>query len=287
MSNPLWTPPDKIEVLFAATAGNQFASTNAPTAGARTEKELPVGKAGLQLYSLSTPNGQKAGLMLEELAEAGVAEADYDAWVVKLNGEQFGSGFVGVNPNSKIPALVDKNPLDGKGELHVFESGAIVLYLAEKYKRFLPEDVRKRQEVLNWVFWQMGGQGPFTGQFGHFFVYAPDEKVETRDYGVARYGMETLRLCDVLEKHLADGRTYLTGEEYTIADIMIFPWFNQVHTGYVHKSGISPKTFLSVEDKFPRLNAWRDRILARPAVKRGLTVCSWAGGVGKPWLEKE
>ncbi|KAJ3337600.1 hypothetical protein HDU93_000796 [Gonapodya sp. JEL0774] len=208
-----WTPPKKIEELFAATSGNMFASVNAPTAGARTVESLPVGDAPLQLYSLATPNGQKVGIMLEELAEAGVEGAEYDAFVIQLNGPQFTSGFVGVNPNSKIPALVDTKPLDGKEPINLFESGSIVLYLAEKYKKFIPEDVRKKAEVMNWVFWQMAGM-----------VYAPADKVEARNYGVARYGMEVLRLCDVLEHHLADGRTYLLGDEYSIADIMIFPW---------------------------------------------------------------
>jgi len=275
-----WKPPAKIEELFSKTAGNNFAAINAPTAGARTQKELPVGDAPFQLYSLATPNGQKVGIMLEELG------IDYDAWVIRLNGEQFGSGFVGVNPNSKIPAALDKEGPDGKGPLQLFESGSIVVYLAEKYKKFYSNDLRKRTEILNWVFWQMAGQGPMTGNFGHFMVYAPKDKVEARDYGVARYGMEVKRLCDVLERHLADGRTYLTGEEYTIADIMILPWFNALHKGYNHPSGVTAKDFLSV-DQYVKLNQWYQRLLARPAVQRGMTVCRGSDGVGKPWLLKK
>ncbi|KXS20191.1 glutathione S-transferase [Gonapodya prolifera JEL478] len=284
MSSPTeWTPPKAIEELFAQTAGNNFASINAPTAGARTVQELPKGSAPLQLYSLATPNGQKVGIILEELAEAGIKEADYDAFVIRLNGEQFTSGFVGVNPNSKIPALVDTKPSDGGEPVNLFESANIVLYLAEKHKFLMPEDSRKKAEVMNWVFWQMAGQGPMTGNFGHFFVYAPADKVEARNYGVARYGMEVLRLSDVLEKHLADGRSYLLGEDYTIADVVVFPWFNTLHRGYAHKSGMTAATFLNV-DRFPKLNAWRDRLLARPAVQRGITVCRGTDGVGKPWL---
>ncbi len=197
-------------------------------------------------------------------------------------GEQFTSGFVGVNPNSKIPALLDKEGPDGK-PINLFESASIALYLAEKYNRFIPSDARLRAELFNWVFWQMGGQGPFTGQFGHFFVYAPADKAETRDYGTARYGMEVQRLCDVLDKHLA-GRNYLVGDEYTLADILIFPWFNQLRIGYKHGSGVGAGDFLSIE-QYKNVNAWADRILERPAVQRGITVCHWADGA-KPWLNK-
>eukprot|EP01087_Luapelamoeba_hula_P020532 TRINITY_DN701_c0_g1_i1.p2 TRINITY_DN701_c0_g1~~TRINITY_DN701_c0_g1_i1.p2 ORF type:complete len:301 (+),score=52.36 TRINITY_DN701_c0_g1_i1:66-968(+) len=269
-----WTPPAHIEELFAQAAGSQFASINAPTAGARTEKELPVGSAPLQLYSLGTPNGFKASIMLEELG------VDYDAFVINIgSGDQFTSGFVEVNPNSKIPALVDKEGPGGKS-LNVFESGSIVLYLAEKHKRFLPEDFGLRTEVLNWTFWQMGGQGPMTGNFGHFMVYAPADKVETRNYGVARYGMEVQRLCSVLDRHLA-GKTYMVGEEYTVADIMVFPWFNQLLTGYKHTSGIGAGEFLNVK-QYTNALAWHARIAERPAVQRGLQVCT--KGQGKPWL---
>jgi len=218
MSTPsaLWTPPAKIEELYAATAGNQFASINRPTAGSRTEQALPDGGSPFQLYSLATPNGIKVGIILEELG------IDYDAHFINIGkGEQFNSGFVAVNPNSKIPCALDKDGPDGQ-PIFLFESAAIVMYLAEKYNRFLPTNVRLRQEVMNWVFWQMAGQGPMTGNYGHFMVYAPADKVETRNYGVARYGMEVQRLCSVLENHL-EGRTYIVGEEYSIADIVVCP----------------------------------------------------------------
>jgi len=272
-----WNPPAKIEGLFKATEGSNFATINAPTAGARTQKELPVGNAPFQFYSLATPNGQKPGILLEELG------IDYDAHVVQLiDGEQFGSGFVAVNPNSKIPAAVDLEGPDGK-PLHLFESASIMLYLAEKYNKFIPTDKRLRQEVINWLFWQMGGQGPMTGQFVHFFLYAPGNKKETREYGAARYGMETQRLCSVLENHLVT-RKYMVGEEYTIADMAIFTWFHQLRTGYKHKSGIGAAEFLNVA-QYVHVNAWADRILERPAVKRGITVCG--SGKGKPWLESQ
>ena len=195
-------------------------------------------------------------------------------------GAQFGSGFVNVNPNSKIPCAVDK---DGPGgvPINLFESGSIVLYLAEKYNRFLPSDGRLKAEVMNWVMWQMGGQGPMTGNFGHFMVYAPADKIDARNYGVSRYGMEVQRICSVLDRHL-EGRTYMVGEEYTVADIICFPWFNQLRTGYKHSSGIDAAGFLSI-DKYANANAWADRILARPAVQRGMTVCHWVNGA-KPWL---
>jgi len=271
-----WVPPPTIEALFEAQAGNKWASINAPTAGARTQKELPVGPAPLQLYSLATPNGQKVGIILEELG------VDYDAHFTNImNSDQFSSGFVGVNLNSKIPALVDKDTSDGK-PLNLFESASIVWYLAEKYNKFLPSDVRLRAEVRNWVFWQMAGQGPMYGNFGHFFVYAPPNAKAARDYGVARYGMEVQRLCSVLELHLTN-RTYLVGEEYTIADVICFPWFRQLRVGYNHKSGITASKFLSIEEKYPHVVAWADRIGAREAVVRGLQVCS--EGKGKPWLE--
>jgi GST-like protein len=252
-----WTPPASIEDLYAASAAKS--SINKPTAGAREEKELPDGPAALQLHSLFTPNGQKVSILLEELG------VEYDAYTINIGkGEQFSSGFTALNPNGKIPALMDKEGPDGE-PICLFESGSIVLYLAEKYKHlhsFMPEDPRLRAEVLNWVFWQMANQGPMTGNFGHFFVYAPAGKCEARDYGAARYdirdgdthplitlshshtlshththththryGMETQRLCDVLDKALA-GKTYLVGEEYTVADMMCYPWVRQLQTGY-------------------------------------------------------
>lgn len=272
-----WKPPQKVEELFAATTGNKWASINRPTAGPREEQEVPRGQAPFQFYSLATPNGQKPAILLEELG------IDYDAHKIRLDGAQFTSGFVDINPNSKIPAAVD---LDGPGgtPVKLFESASILVYLAEKYQRFLPSNPALKAEIMNWLFWQVGGQGPITGAcFGHFFVYAPDDKIETRDYGVARYGMEVQRLCSVLENHLAT-RTYMVGEEYTIADIAIFPWFQQLRTGYHHSTGVTAANFLSIIENYPNVNAWADRILERPAVQRGMTVCSWVGEATKPWL---
>mmetsp|Transcript_16276 Transcript_16276/g.17014 ORF Transcript_16276/g.17014 Transcript_16276/m.17014 type:complete len:292 (-) Transcript_16276:31-906(-) len=278
-SNITWQPPSKVEELFASTAGNKWANINRPTAGSREEKEVPVGNASFQLYSLSTPNGQKPGILLEELG------IEYDAHKIGLDGAQFTSGFVAINPNSKIPAAVDKDGPNGQ-TVNLFESASILLYLAEKYQRFLPSNPALKPEVINWLFWQMSGQGPNCGNFGHFFVYAPPDKKEARDYGVARYGMEVQRLCSVLENHLQT-RTYMVGEEYTIADIAIFPWFQQLRTGYHHSSGVTAATFLSIEENYPHVIQWANRILERPAVKRGMTVCSWAHESTKPWLVTE
>eukprot|EP01087_Luapelamoeba_hula_P004020 TRINITY_DN13984_c0_g1_i1.p1 TRINITY_DN13984_c0_g1~~TRINITY_DN13984_c0_g1_i1.p1 ORF type:complete len:299 (+),score=56.14 TRINITY_DN13984_c0_g1_i1:144-1040(+) len=271
-----WAPPKTIDVLFAQTDGNKWTSINRPTAGARSEKELPVGDAPLQLYSLATPNGHKVSILLEELG------VKYDAHTIDISqGDQFTSGFVGVNPNSKIPALVDREGAasgDGSSkaqEVKLFESGSIVLYLAEKYQRFLPTDTRLRAEVMNWVFWQMAGQGPMGGNFGHFFNYAPADKVETRNYGVARYGMEVQRLCDVMERHLAqDNKQYLVGNEYTIADIMCYPWFHAMYGFRHNESGVEIKEFLNL-NQYTHLLAWHDRITQREAVQRGLAVCGW------------
>lgn len=184
-------------------------------------------------------------------------------------GDQFTSGFVSINPNSKIPAALDK---DGPGgaPIALFESASIMLYLAEKHGQFIPKDPRARVECMNWLFWQMGGFGPFCGQFGHFFVYAPPDKLEARNYGAARYGMEVQRLCSVLDQHLAK-HPFLAGEEYSIADMATYPWFNALLNGYKHSSGAAAKDFLSVE-KYTHAMAWAERIKARPAVQRGLEV---------------
>jgi GST-like protein len=271
---PTWAPPSKIEDLYAATAGNNFSAINSPVAGARETRKLPEGTAPIQLYSLATPNGIKVSILLEELG------IEYDAHVINIGkGDQFTSGFVDVNPNSKIPALMDKDGPDGN-PLNLFESGSIALYLAEKYHQFIPLDPRLRAEVMNWVFWQMAGQGPMTGNFGHFMVYAPADQVGARDYGAARYGMEVSRLCSVLDKHL-DGRTYMVGEEYTLADIMCYPWIRQLFTGYKHPSGIDANSFLTAS-QYKNIAAWAQRIGDRPAVQRGVQVCS--NGQGKPWL---
>jgi len=273
-----WKPPATIEDLFSSTSGGTFSSINKPTAGAQTQHDLPAGNADLQFYSLATPNGQKVGILLEELG------VDYDAYVINIGkGDQFTSGFVGVNPNSKIPALLDKKGPGGH-PIHLFESASIDVYLCEKFDSpLLPKDPALRAQIFNWAFWQMAGQGPMTGNFGHFFVYAPADKVEARNYGVSRYGMEVQRLCDVLDKHL-EGRQYVVGDHYTLADVLLFPWFHQLRVGYKHSSGIAAKEFLGV-DRYKNVNAWADRIFERPAVKRGITVCS--NGLGKPWLENK
>jgi GSH-dependent disulfide-bond oxidoreductase len=262
----VWTPPPTIESLYAATDGNQFSSINRPTAGARTVTPLPDGKESLQLYSLATPNGQKVGILLEELG------VPYDAHFISImQGDQFGSGFVQVNPNSKIPSLTDK---DGPGHepIHLFESGAICLYLAQKFGKFLPSSERDVALMHCWIQWQMSAQGPMSGNFGHFFVYAPAGEVEARNYGVARYGMEVQRLCSVLNNHL-ENRQYIVGNEYTIADMIIFPWFQQIRTGYIHKSGIGANQFLNAS-QYQHVCRWADHLLERPAVQRGLKVCS-------------
>jgi len=263
----------KIEDLFGSVA--QFAAINSPTAGPKEERELPAGSAPIQLYSLATPNGQKASILLEELG------VDYDAHVINIRqGDQFTSGFVNVNPNSKIPAAVDKDGPGGK-PMHLFESASIMIYFAEKYKKFYPTDFRLRTEINNWIFWQMAGFGPMSGNFGHFFVYAPPEKIDARNYGVARYGMEVQRLCSVLDRHL-QGRQWMVGDDYTIADMAVFTWFNTLRKGYKHTSGVTACDFLSVE-QYKNAVAWADKISERPAVQRGLVTCGFSG-VAKPWL---
>ena len=241
--------------------GGQFANINRPTAGATHEQELPVGKHPLQLYSLATPNGQKVTILLEELLAAGHADAEYDAWLIRINeGDQFGSGFVAINPNSKIPALLDRS---GPEPIRVFESGAILVHLAEKFGAFLPSEPGPRAETLSWLFWQMGA-GPFLGGgFGHFYAYAPS-KIE---YAIDRYAMEVKRQLDVLDKRLADNR-YLAGDAYTIADIAVFPWYGGLVEGKLYGDAA---TFLQVAE-YKNLRRWTDEIAARPAVQRGRMV---------------
>jgi len=240
--------------------GGTFASTNRPTAGATHDAPLPVGKHPLQLYSLATPNGVKVTVMLEELLALGHAEADYDAWLIKIgDGDQFGSGFVEVNPNSKIPALVDRS---GPSPVRVFESGSILLYLAEKFGAFLPSEPLARVEVMNWLFWQMGSAPYLGGGFGHFYVYAP-EKIE---YCIDRFAMEAKRQMDVLNRQLA-GHPYIAGAEYTIADMAIWPWYGQLALGRQYGAG----EFLDVA-AYTHLVAWAEKIDARPAVQRGRMV---------------
>lgn len=275
-----WNPPTKIEALYSATSKNVFSAINAPTAGARRTQAAPEGKAPFQLYSLATPNGQKIGILLEELG------LDYDAWIVNIaKGQQFDSYFVDVNPNSKIPCGVDREPQDGKGPLRLFESGSMLLYLADKHQKFVPKDARGRAECVNWLMWQMAGQGPMTGNFGHFMVYAPPNEIQTRNYGVARYGMEVQRLCAVLNQHLATHK-FICGDEYSIADMAILPWFQLIRSpeGYRHKSGVGAKEFLSVSSTYEHANRWADQLMKRPAVQRGMLVCR---GSPKPWLTDE
>ncbi|WP_017665178.1 glutathione-dependent disulfide-bond oxidoreductase [Porphyrobacter sp. AAP82] len=260
MANATYTPP---AVWSADTvSGGRFASINRPTAGPREDKALPEGDNPFQLYSLATPNGVKATIMLEELLEAGHTGAEYDAWTINIGqGEQFTSGFVGVNPNSKIPALLDKS--DPARPFRVFESGAILVHLAEKFGMFLPADAPARAEVLSWVFWQVAS-GPFIGGgFGHFYAYAP----EKYEYPINRYAMETKRIFDVADKRLAETR-FLAGDEYTLADIANFPWLAPFVAGQIYNDA---KTFLSI-DEYTNVARWVAEISVRPGVQRGRIV---------------
>ncbi|WP_150290429.1 glutathione-dependent disulfide-bond oxidoreductase [Sphingobium estronivorans] len=239
--------------------GGAFANINRPISGPTHDKELPVGKHPLQLYSLATPNGQKVAIMLEELLEAG-KNAEYDAWLIRIgDGDQFGSGFVSVNPNSKIPALMDHGVSPPR---RVFESGSILLYLAEKFGAFLPTDPAKRTEALNWLFWQMGAGPLLGGGFGHFFAYAP----EKWEYPINRYAMEAKRQLDVLDRQLAN-HEFIAGDEYTIADMAIWPWYG----GVVLDRAYDAAEFLDAQS-YRNLMRWAQQIDARPAVKRGRMV---------------
>ncbi|MGE7991652.1 glutathione-dependent disulfide-bond oxidoreductase [Pseudomonas sp. NPDC089554] len=241
-------------------AGGQFASINRPIAGPTHDKTLPVGKHPLQLYSLATPNGVKVTVLLEELLALGHAGAEYDAWLIRIGeGEQFSSGFVGVNPNSKIPALLDRSV---EPPVRVFESGSILLYLAEKFGAFLPKASAERAESLNWLFWQMGSAPYLGGGFGHFYVYAPDKN----EYAINRFTMETKRQLDVLDRRLAESR-YLAGDEYSIADIAVWPWYGQLVRGNLYGAA----EFLSVQD-YKHVQRWAEEIAQRPAVQRGSRV---------------
>lgn len=237
-----------------------FGAINRPVAGATHEAVLPVGQHPLQLYSLATPNGQKVTILLEELLAAGFSGAEYDAWLIRIHdGAQFGSGFVEINPNSKIPALMDHS---GAAPIRVFESGAILLYLAEKFGAFLPHDLAARTETLNWLFWQMGSGPLLGGGFGHFYAYAP-EKIE---YAIDRYAMEAKRQLDVLDRQLAQ-RRYIAGDTYTIADIAIWPWYGALVLGEIYDAG----EFLAVHE-YQHVRRWAEEIAARPAVLRGRRV---------------
>jgi GSH-dependent disulfide-bond oxidoreductase len=257
-NSPEYVPPTVW--TWSKPSGGKFANINRPIAGPTHEKELPVGRHPLQLYSRGTPNGVKVTVMLEELLALGHRGAEYDAWLIHINeGEQFGSGFVAVNPNSKIPALLD---CSGPKPIRVFESGAILLYLAEKFGSFLPEERAARTECLSWLFWQMGSAPYLGGGFGHFYAYAPT-KIE---YAIDRFAMEVKRQLDVLDRRLAD-HEYIAGSSYTIADIAIFPWYGGLAKGWAY----SAAEFLSVQD-YRHVQRWADRLLERPAVQRGRMV---------------
>ncbi|MBL4683589.1 MAG: glutathione-dependent disulfide-bond oxidoreductase [Nannocystaceae bacterium] len=257
-SNIPYTPP-KVWT-WDKGSGGKFASINRPVAGPTHDKALPVGEHPYQLYSLATPNGVKAGIIFEELLEAGHSEAEYDAWLVNiLEGEQFGSGFVDVNPNSKIPALLDRSE---DPHVRVFESGSILLYLAEKFGTLLPEGRVERTEALSWLFWQMGS-GPFLGGgFGHFYAYAPSKM----EYPIDRFAMEVKRQLDVLDRRLAD-HEYLAGSEYSIADISVWPWYGALLKNKVYDAA----EFLAVHE-YENVMRWTDQIEKRPAVQRGRRV---------------
>jgi GSH-dependent disulfide-bond oxidoreductase len=246
-------------------SGGHFASINRPIAGSTHEKELPVGRQPLQLYSLGTPNGVKVTIMLEELLALGARGAEYDAWLIKIgDGDQFSSGFVKVNPNSKIPALLDRN---GPKPIRVFETGAILFYLAEKFAEFLPTETSARAECLSWLFWQMGSAPYLGGGFGHFYAYAPI-KIE---YAIDRFAMEVKRQLDVLDRRLAEN-DYVAGSAYTIADMAIFPWYGGLVMGWQYGAA----EFLSVQD-YAHVRRWADMLLQRPAVRRGRMINRLSG----------
>ncbi len=260
--SPAFTPP-KVWT-WNKESGGRFASINRPIAGPTHDKELPVGRHPLQLYSLATPNGVKVTVMLEELLALGHLGAEYDAWLIRIiDGDQFGGGFVAVNPNSKIPALLDRG---GPKSIRVFESGAILLYLAEKFGAFLPSDPATRAECLSWLFWQMGSAPYLGGGFGHFYAYAP-LKIE---YAIDRFAMEVKRQLDVLDRRLAQSE-YLAGPDYTIADIAVWPWYGGLAKGRLYGAG----EFLQVEG-YANVQRWTDAIGHRPAAQRGRKVnCAW------------
>ncbi|WP_306114765.1 MULTISPECIES: glutathione-dependent disulfide-bond oxidoreductase [unclassified Roseovarius] len=257
MSDDTYTPPEVWK--WDAENGGEFASINRPISGATHDKELPIGKHPFQLYSLATPNGVKVTVMFEELLAAG-HDAEYDAWIIRINdGDQFGSGFVDINPNSKIPALMDRS---GPEPLRVFESGSILLHLAEKFGAFLPASGPERTAVMNWLFWQMGSAPYLGGGFGHFYAYAP----EKWQYPIDRFTMEVKRQLDVLDKQLADN-AFVAGKEYSIADMAIWPWYGNLALGRQYNAG----TFLDVKS-YTNVVAWAEKLLERPAVQRGRMV---------------
>ena len=245
-------------------SGGKFANINRPIAGATHEKDLPVGKHPFQLYSLATPNGVKVTVMLEELLEAGHTGAEYDAWLIRINeGDQFGNGFVAVNPNSKIPALMDRSGVSsGTAPIRVFESGAILLHLANKFGAFIPTDAAAKAECLSWLFWQMGSAPYLGGGFGHFYAYAPTKM----EYPIDRFAMEVKRQMDVLDRRLADNR-YLAGDDYSIADMAVWSWYGALAMGLIYEAG----EFLQVQE-YTHVQRWTKEIAKRPAVQRGRMV---------------
>ena len=272
MADPTYTPPEVW--THDAENGGRFASINRPTAGARQTSPLPVGDHDFQLYSLATPNGVKATIMFEELLEAGYPEAEYDAWTVNISdGGQFGSGFVDLNPNSKIPTLLDRS---GTEPVRVFESGAILMHLAEKFGAFLPTD-HTRAEVLSWLFWQVGSAPFIGGGFGHFYAYAP----EKYEYPINRYAMETKRLFDVADQRLAE-QEFLGGKDYTIADIATFPWLAPFVFGGIYGDA---QTFLSIHE-YAHFERWVKQLAERPAVRRGRIVNKAWGEDDEQLLER-
>ena len=262
---PVWT--------WNPENGGPFAAINRPISGATHEKELPVGRHPLQLYSMGTPNGVKVTVMLEELLAAGHTGAEYDAWLIRINGDQFSSGFVAVNPNSKIPAMVDRS---GPTPIRIFESGAILVHLAEKFGAFLPTEPAARAECLSWLMWQMGSAPYLGGGFGHFYAYAPI-KIE---YAIDRFTMEVKRQLDVLDRRLAEVE-YIAGDKYTIADMAIWPWYGAVAKGVVYGAG----EFLQVQE-YKNLQRWTALINDRPAVKRGMMVNRTFGDPASQLLER-
>lgn len=272
MPDQPYVPP---KVWVPLESGGAFANINRPVAGPTHEAALPVGKHPLQLYSLATPNGVKVTIMLEELLAAGHGGAEYDAWLIRINeGAQFSSGFVEINPNSKIPALLDRS--DASAPVRVFESGSILVYLAEKFGAFLPTAVPARTEALNWLFWQMGSAPFVGGGFGHFYAYAPDKL----EYPINRYAMEAKRQLDVLERQLAENR-FVAGDEYTIADMAIWPWYGGLVLGELYEAG----EFLSVHE-YKHVRRWADEVAARPAVIRGRKVNRVRGAPGEQVAER-
>lgn len=265
MSETEYVPPKIWE--WDAESGGRFANINRPIAGATHDKELPIGEHPYQLYSLGTPNGVKVTVMLEELLALGHAGAEYDAWLINIGeGDQFGSGFVDINPNSKIPAMMDRS---GKQPVRLFESASMLVHLAEKFDAFLPHDGQARAETFNWLFWQMGSAPYLGGGFGHFYAYAPSKM----EYPINRFAMEVKRQMDVLDRHLAE-HDYLAGKDYTIADMATWPWYGALASGLLYDSA----EFLQVQS-YGHLNRWAKQIAARPAVKRGSIV-------NRPWGDK-